>query len=424
MRTLLLVSVALAATASACGAPVLTHQERLLLGEFAMGPPPPDSSNAWADDPVAAVLGQQLFFDPRFSGPLVLADDGTNGGLGVEGESGKVSCSSCHDPSNGGSDHRSMPPNTSLAAGRTGRNAPTCLNAAWSEWQFWDGRKDSLWSQALGPTESAVEHNASRLLVAHVLDSAYAAQYGGVFSAFPDLSDAGRFPPSGKPGDPSWEGMTSADQQTINTIFVNFGKAVAAYERLLVSRDSSFDGFLAGDDGAMSDAAVRGAKLFVGRASCNECHRGPNLADGRFHNLGVPQIGDYVPAIDRGRADGIPQVVGDVFNRGGTFSDDPTSSQLGGLTAGPLDLGSFKTPTLRSVSRTAPYMHNGSLSTLRDVVLFYRDGGGDDLYVGQKSPKIRALLLSDRDVDDLTEFLRALDGAPLSESISTAPVLP
>lgn len=260
--------------------------------------------------------------------------------------------------------------------------------------------------------------------MAHVLASSYQATYSSVFGPFPDLSDTVRFPAVGKPGDPAWEAMNIADQETINHVFASFGKAIAAYERTLVSADSHFDRFMAGDEGALSDAALRGARLFVGRASCNECHRGPNLSDGRFHNLGVPQIGAFVPELDRGRVDGVPIVTADPFNRAGAFSDDPASAFATGLEPTDQDVGSFKTPTLRSVVRTAPYMHNGSIASLREVVLFYRQGGGSAQFSGTKSPKLRELRLSGRDIDDLVAFLEALDGADLPEAITSAPVLP
>jgi cytochrome c peroxidase len=319
-----------------------------------------------------------------------------------------------------------MPPNVSIAAGHTGRNAATVLNSAYQLWQFWDGRKDSLWAQALGPAESAVEHNGSRLLFAHLIYDLYRTPYEAVFGPLPDLADAVRFPPEGKPGDPAWDGMAPADQDAVNRVFVNFGKALEAYERLLVDRDSPFDRFMGGDESALSEAAIRGAKLFVGRASCNECHFGGNLTDGAFHNIGTPQMGPNVPAVDDGRAAGIATVLADPFNGAGAYSDDPSAAgHLDGLAAAPADEGAFKTPTLRSVALTAPYMHNGVFTSLRDVVLHYRDGGGPPgSFSGTLDPSIFPLTLSDQDVDDLVAFLGALTGAPLPASLTTAPVLP
>jgi cytochrome c peroxidase len=431
MRTLVMaVAVWPALTAGSAPAalasePPVTPEEMAILRTFAMGPMPADPTNRWADDPRAAALGQQFFFDTRFSGPLGPDNDGvSSGSLGRPGQWGRVACASCHDPSKGGSDHRTTA-NTSLAAGWTGRNAPSVLNAAYSPvWQFWDGRKDSLWSHALGPPESPVEHNGTRLQFAHVIYDHYRNEYEAIFGQLPELTDLGRFPASGKPGDASFDRMAPADQTAINRVYSNFGKAIAAYERTLLSRNSAFDRFLAGQDSALSSAAVRGMKLFIGRASCNECHRGPNFTDYQFHNVGAPQVGPHLPETDTGRADGIAKVLGDPFNRAGQFSDHPESAHLQGLAVSPADIGAFKTPGLRSVSRTAPYMHDGVYPTLWDVLQHYRFGGSTGKFAGVKSPAIQPLSLSDHDLNDLIEFLEALDGEPLPNALVTAPPLP
>jgi cytochrome c peroxidase len=422
--------VALLLVCVACSAsPDLTEAERTLLGDYAIGAPPPNPTNAVADSPAAAALGQKFFFDTRFSGPLAIGSNGSNGATGPAGASGTVGCISCHDPSQGGIDVRSRPSSTSLGSSWTGRNAPSVYNAAYSPWQFWDGRRDSLWSQALGPVESPAEHNFSRLEVAHLIAQLYSGPYGQVFGAMPDLSDSGRFPPSGKPGQPSWDQMAPADQAVVDRIFSNFGKAIEAYERQLLDRDSAFDRYMTGDTIALSPAAVRGAKLFVGRASCNECHFGPTFSDGRFHNTGVPQIGATVPLVDAGRLNGLPQVLAVEFNAAGLYSDTADGAQLQAAAAAAAadpeaERGAFKTPGLRGVARTAPYMHTGSLPTLRDVVIFYRDGGGASGFAGTKDIAMQPLLLSDRDVDDLVAFLESLSGAPLPAALVTAPVLP
>jgi cytochrome c peroxidase len=416
-----------------------TSEELEILRGFQIQTPPPDPSNRVADDPRAAVLGKKFFFDPRFSGPLGPLNDGvSNGSLGLAGEVGRVSCASCHEPELGGADVRSRPAATSFAAGYTGRNAPTVINAAYSDvarggWQFWDGRKDSLWSHALGPPENAVEHNGSRLQFAHVIFDHYRASYEEIFGPMPNLVDAARFPLEGKPGDPEFDNMSAADQKAINEVYANWGKAVAAYERRLVSpafEPSAFDRMLDGDTTAMTPAAIRGAKLFIGKAACDECHRGPAFSDFKFHNIGCPQEGQHVPSIDVGRFEGIVSVKDDVFNRAGDFSDARDGTHLTSLTATDFDLGSFKTPTLRNVSRTGPYMHNGVYGNLWDVVDHYNFGGSTGSYVGTKEVTIAPLLLDDRELGDLVEFLRALeDGPPLPtadfpEGLLSAPALP
>jgi cytochrome c peroxidase len=407
-----------ASLVTACTPSNFTAEELSRLKEHELGPLPPSPSNKYADAPAAAVLGQQLFFDPRFSGPLVVDSD-----LGRQGEAGKVACASCHDPGAGGSDHRSTPGNTSLAAGFTGRNANSVLNAGYYKWMFWDGRKDTVWSQALGPIESPVEHNFTRVQVVRVLFSHYKSSYEAIFGALPDMTDP-RFPDAARPGQPAWDAMAEGDRDAINRAFANFGKAVEAYERKLVTRNSAFDRFLAGDDAALSPAAKRGAKLFVGKAACQECHSGPNFSDDDFHNLGVRQEGANIPAEDPGRFAGIAQVKGDEFNAAGAYADVKVTAHLDGLTATDADRGAFKTPTLRSVTKNAPYMHTGSLKSLREVVLFYRDGGHDSGFVGTRDEAMAELKLEDAEVDDLVAFLEALDGEPLSRELVSAPALP
>ena len=421
------ISLLVVAVCCACSAPPdFTEAERAMLAAYAIGDVPANPANRFADDAGAAGIGQQFFFDTRFSGPLAVGSDGANGATGPRGASGTVACASCHDPAKGGADVRSRG-NTSLGSSWTGRNAPSVLNAAYSPWQFWDGRRDSLWAQALGPVESAGEHNFSRLEVAHLIQQVYRAQFQEVFGAMPDFSDTARFPDRGKPGDPAWDQMAPADQDAVDGVFANFGKAIEAYERKLVDRDSAFDRYLAGDTAALSPAAVRGARLFVGRAACNECHFGPTFSDGRFHNTGVPQVGPTVPLNDAGRMNGVPQVLADPFNAAGAYSDATAAAKLQGLPSGPaLEAvrGAFKTAPLRGVARTAPYMHTGAFATLRDVVLFYRDGGGASGFEGTKDISMQPLALSDQDVDDLVAFLESLSGAPLPQALATAPRLP
>jgi cytochrome c peroxidase len=403
-----------------------TGEELRRLESFRLTAPPPDPSNAKADDVDAAKLGKLFYFDTRFSGPLgpynVLA---TNGSLGAYGEEAKVACASCHDPAQGGTDHRSVPNATSLGVGYTGRNASSVINAAYSLWQFWDGHKDSLWSQALAPPEGEAEDNSSRLAVVHLLADRYREHYAAVFGPLEDMSDRDRFPAAGKPGEPAFDSMTPEDQQTVNRIYANFGKAVAAYERRLVSPNfepSAFDRFMAGDAQAMEPGAIRGARLFIGRAGCVECHVGAMFTDFEFHNVGAPQQGQYVPKVDEGRLLGIDVVKTDPFNRAGPFSDAPTRNHLEALQLrAEMDegqrwaiTGKFKTPTLRNVTRSAPYMHDGVYQNLWEVVNHYNFGGGTGAYVGDKDLALSPLLLTSDDLDDLVAFLRALeDGPPL-----------
>jgi cytochrome c peroxidase len=438
------VSLAIVGSLAACtDETTFTEEERTILSSYKLPDrPPPNPSNRYADNAAAAVLGKKFFFDPRFSGALGPANDGTtNGSLGPVGATGKVSCYSCHQIEIGGADRRSRPQATSLGVNYGLRNAPTVINTAFSDtarggWQLWDGRRDSLWALALGPWEGANEHAGSRLQYAHHVYKYYRAEYEAVFGPMPVMTDpdgAPLLPLSGKPGQPAFDTMSAENKAAINRFYANIGKAIEAFERRLISpsfEPSPFDKMLAGDETAMSPAAVRGAKLFIGKAACDECHRGPMFSDNKFHNIGCPQEGQNVPTIDVGRTRGITIVKADVFNRAGAYSDMQDDSHLANLMEQPTDVGAFRTPSLRNVEKTGPYMHNGVYTNMWDVVSHYNFGGGTGAYSGTKEAAVSPLLLTNQELDDIVEFLRSLsDGPPLAtpdfpEGLVAPPVLP
>jgi cytochrome c peroxidase len=419
-RTFVASLMVLLTSTEACTVDFFTADEREKLEEMALPPLPPSPSNSFADNPAAAQLGQQFFFDKRFSGPLLEASEN----LGAVGDMNTMSCATCHDPARGGADIRPLGP-TSLGAAWTGRNAPTVINSSYSPWAFWDGRRDSLWSQALGPIEGDVEMNSGRLQVARTIYDKYREPYEKLFGNMPSMEDLDRFPAEGKPGMASFDNMAAADKTAVNRVFSNFGKAIEAYERKLVDKSSGFDRFLAGDDSQLSAQALRGARLFVGKAACNECHSGPMMADGKFHNHGVPQHGNKVPAVDHGRSDGIPALLATEFNTAGVYSDMNKADRWNGLHAVDGDLGAFKTPTLRNISKTAPYMHTGGFANLWDVINWYNLAAGTDGFSGHReAASLVPLKLTNEEMADLVEFLKALDGDPLPASLTTAPALP
>ena len=414
---------------------------------------PPEPTNAFADNPMAAALGQKFFFDRGASGPL--GEVGARGGLGSVGETGKVSCQSCHLARDWFVDTRSMPRNVSSGAtGLQSRNTTSLVNAAFYTWFNWNGGRDTLWiaGTAVGSM------NASFLSVAQRIFDSYRAEYDAVFTPKldpaldPAAPDAARFPrptaivPAGRPagsppimqgnpGDSTWMMMTPADQQVVLTIMANFAKAIGAYERLLVSRDAPFDRFIAGDQSAIDDTARRGAALFVGKAKCIACHSGPLFSDNDFHNLAEG------PTSDEGRWAGIPALPRNQFNGGGAFSDDPTAgkAKLSGLMQQPSQVGAFRTPTLRNVAQTAPYMHTGRLATLAEVIDFYDAGGGNLMPPAPpdggtpdggappptKDPLLARLGLTAEEKSALVEFLKSLTGQPipgdLTEDTSAPP---
>lgn len=383
--------------------------------------PPIDPTNAQDGDPMAEALGRALFFEPSHAGPIATPDNGENGGLGPVSQTGNVSCADCHMPEHWFHDARSRPNQTTLALDWTPRNTPSIVNAAYYEWFSWSGAAETLWQEAIGATFKPAFQGSSRLAVAHMLYDLYREPYERVFGPMdprldPDHDDADDFPPAGSPGDPAFDEMDEDDKAIVNTMVANYGKAIAAYCRSLVSRDAPFDRFVAGDDLAISMAAKRGLRLFIGKAGCIDCHKGPLLSDNDFHNLGVPQQGEHVPAVDGGRYDAVMGLLQSDFSSDGPYSDDPYSSALDGLVPSEVMRGQFRTKGLRHVAETAPYMHTGGFATLEEVIRFYNQGGGDSEFVGQKDDLLAPLNLSEGEIADLVAFLHTLTGAPVVES--------
>ncbi len=278
-----------------------------------------------ADNPPSdakIALGMQLFFDGR------LSRDNT------------VSCASCHDPKKGFSNGERFA--TGVRGQKGGRSAPTVVNTAYGMFQFWDGRAGSLEEQALGPIQNPIEMDMTLPEVVGKLNAiaGYRKQFQDVFGT--DVTSDG------------------------------IAKAIAAYERTVLSADAPYDRFKAGDKTALSESAQRGRKLFFGKAHCSACHAGPNFTDDAFHNVGIGMDGKQP---DPGR-----EVI----------------SKLAG------DRGSFKTPTLREIARTAPYMHDGSIKTLADVVAHYDKGGIPNEFLDEE---IYERNLTDQEKTDLVTFL-------------------
>ncbi|MGC2411516.1 MAG: cytochrome c peroxidase [Stellaceae bacterium] len=411
-------------------APVLNDDRALYtLDELAriyrrspLGELPPAPTNRVADSAPGAALGQFLFFDRRLSA------------------NGEVSCATCHQPARGFTDGQALAKELAFDT----RNTPSLLNAAFNHWFFWDGRADSLWSQALQPLENPHEIGGDRLHIAHLVatDAALGAAYERVFGKLPVLADTGRFPPHARPDpDPrsamarAWQAMAPADRTAVNRVFSNLGKAIEAYERRLISGGSPFDTYVEGlrtgdlaKEAALSPAATRGLKLFAGAAHCAACHTGPSLSDGEFHNLGLPLLPGEAP--DHGRAAGIPLLRADIFNGAGPFSDDPSGTAARRLQFLPpprSQLGAFKTPSLRNIALTAPYMHDGRFATLAQVLEFYAQGkpASHGRLVGTREVTLTLVPhLTTAQSADLVAFLLALTGAPPPPALTEPPPEP
>jgi len=379
---------------------------------------PAEPTNKYADDPAAAKLGQRFFWEKGYSGPITVGDDGTNGALGAQGETGKLACASCH---NGEwfIDRRSQPNNASLGADWIPRNANSIVNSAfYKPWCENDGISDSYWSDAMVDPEFTLALNGSRLRLAHVVYEKYRDEYDAAFD--PDL-DPGldpaandpRFPPEGAPGAPAWDAMAPADQEIVTDVFVHFGKAVQAYMRLIVSRGAPFDRYVAGDTSAISASAKNGLKLFVGKAACTACHAGPHFSDDDFHVNGLAPEGAHVVPEETGREAVIQHVLDNPFNSSGAYSDDKDTGRLDGLVATEEARGKWRTKGLRQAEKTGPYMHTGQFETLREVIEFYNEGGAETGYVGKKDARVKPLNLTEAEIDDLVAFLESLTGEPV-----------
>jgi cytochrome c peroxidase len=307
-------------------------------------------------------LGRKLFFDARLS-----AD-------------GRISCASCHDPKLAFTDGRAVA--EGIAGRRGSRNSPTLLNAMFNTGQFWDGRADTLEDQAVQPLVNPLEMgNGSYDEVVKRLRAIpeYTAEFQSVFGS----------------------------EVKIELI----GKAIAAYERALVSGDSPLDHFVAGDQNAISEAAKRGFALFRGKARCSRCHTFsealPFFTDFNYHNTGVAMNHPNFDKLSR-QAYAVIETdkAGEVI--------DALAKQEGGQELGRVlityqvfDIGSYRTPSLRNISLTAPYFHDGSAKTLADVVRFYNEGGRQNI---NREWDLNTLSLTEDERSDLVAFLESLTG--------------
>lgn len=327
-------------------------------------PPPPSASNRHADDLGAAALGHRLFFERRLS------------------RNGHVACATCHQPERYFTD--GLP--VSLGLGTTARSAPSVVTAVHSPWQYWDGRKDSLWAQALGPLEHPHEQGLSRLEVVQVVVGHYLPEYVAVFGDEGDLEGLleakGPASPLGDAATQArWRALSNREQHQINRAFSNVGKALMAYQRRLQLLPARFDQFVAALiadappsrlKALLSTDEVAGLRLFMGQGNCASCHNGPLFTNFEFHNVGAPE--PEPEAVDLGRYGGIPQLLTDEFTCLSVWSDaDPSEcAEMRFLKRqGPELVGAYKTPTLRNIAATAPYMQSGQLTTLEAVVAHY-----------------------------------------------------
>jgi len=425
-------------------------------------PAPPDPSNKYlpiADpsdgtlktdagmDPVVQ-LGWQLYYEPLLSGSVYNRDNtGAFAPTTREAPCGQVQlfCASCHDPLHAGSDVTSQPRHVSIGAGWYDVNAQQTLNVARFPVLYWNGRTDTLWAQAAQVIESKVSMNGWRMKTFWlVVSPRYRAAYDAAGFTEPAAADidalAARLSALSLTTAPTQAFRDQYDDRillsdyertVVTRVHVNVAKAIAAYEWLLSSDGSEFDRFaMEGiDSDALQPAARRGLKLFIGRAGCTDCHNTPMFSDGKFHNIGIAQTGTHVPTTEdcpkgalcdcsseanltclpSGAFGGHEKLV--AFHQGNDYDDaEGTPPQPAPTPAAEPDMrlmGAWRTPSLRDVARTAPYMHDGSLATLSDVVWHYTEAQGTG---GLGQSELAPLTLDPQDRDDLVAFLQSLNG--------------
>jgi cytochrome c peroxidase len=328
-----------------------------------------DPSNRVSGNAQAIELGEKLFFDPRLS------------------PSGKVLCATCHAPFRAWQDGRAR----AVGLAEVERNTQTLLDVRYQRWFGWDGAGDSLWAQSVRPILDAREMGGSRAQAAALVrgDAELACRYEKTFGTPPPAAD--------------------------EAVLAGIGKALAAFQETLVSGRSAFDDFrdaLSRNDVAemkkYPEAAQRGLRMFVGRGNCNACHFGPAFSNGEFHDTGL--LFFTRGGVDPGRHGGIRKLEGNPLNLLGLYNDDRSGASAVKTRQVAIEhrnFGEFKTPSLRNVALTAPYMHDGSLATLADVVRHYSEVSPDRLHADGEA-LIRPLRLNSAESADLVAFLESL----------------
>jgi cytochrome c peroxidase len=362
-----------ALTAGASGVVEFSDGEMAFIKAHGPWPPskPADSGNRYSANEAAIDLGERLFSDSRLAR--------TKG----------MSCAFCHRPEQHFADGLARGVGTKVLD----RNTPSLLNVAFNRWFGWDGAADSLWGQSIRPIIAEAEMNADPSVMRQLF----------------------RDDPVYRPAITRLAGK-SLDELSDDEILATTGKLLAAFQETLITPRTAFDAFrdalLDGDTARAAEypiEAQRGLKLFTGRGQCSVCHFGPGFTNGEFSNIGIVHM---LPdgEVDRGRLHGIEEVGRSKFNLAGSFNDDESGNNAVStrqLRFRHSSFGEFRVPGLRGVAQTGPYMHNGSLSTLEDVVRHYSELDLDRLHVHGESILV-PLHLDDGEVRDLLAFLESL----------------
>lgn len=434
--------------------PELSEAELLAVAESLYMPPPKHIIDAKTLPLIQ--LGHELFFDTKFS-----SDD-------------SIACASCHEPEKSFTDGKAK----SQGLRETSMNAPTLANVARGHWFFWNGRADSLESQAAGPVEHPGEHGFSRVRISHRLKTTYQKKYESIFGPLPQRLpvETAKTPQKSTPlvsdevaafalstlGDSSFQKsvlamaasqgvqpiaivknfaaygaperaqatsshdpiqMSQKEQEEVDEVFMNFARAIAAFEKTIQASNSSFDKFVErfsktkklqeSLDKTFGPSELNGLRIFAGKGQCLVCHNGPNFTDEQFHNIGLPAIDTNT--LDLGRAQGLLIARSDPFNCQSKFFPEKKQTEscleIGYLESENVDsVGAYKTPTLRQLKHTAPFGHDGRFETLADVIRHYNDLSARPA-VGRAESTLRPLGLSEQELKHLEAFLLSLHGS-------------
>lgn len=323
-----------------------------------------------------------------------------------------MACATCHDPAKDWTDGRAVAINGN-------KNVPTLWGVAFQDWLFWDGRADSTWSQVSQVLENPAEHNLAKT---HLLQKLYSVkplrqhyeQVFGTLTIEPSIATANPCASnnSTKPDCvTSWSGLSQADQQEINTVFVNVAKSIAAFIETIEAPDTRFDQFLLSlqDDSiesVLNSKEIHGLKLFIGKGGCSSCHSGRYLRDGEFHDVRVPSS---TPEINAARFNGIRALLRYEFSLLSNYNDMPdTRHHTRFIKPTDADWGAFKTPTLRRIAYTAPYMHEGQLATLEQVIDHYSEFSDATVANHHIETFLVPLMLNPQEKSALLAFLKTL----------------
>ena len=379
-----------------------TDNELFTISQMQRNIAPLDESNQWDGNEEAIAFGQKLFFSHSLS-PNAIA------------------CSTCHTPNIGFADGLQQ----SFGADVTNRHSPTLFDVAYQTWFRWDGGCDSLWCQAIGPLEASNEMNGSRTFVVSALhgDPTLKEDYERLFGELPDVSDVdltARPTSDSSPENDLWMALDESQQYNITETMVNITKSIAAFEATIQSGSTPFDDFIDVflDEATLEEDALAmltpeeeiGLRLFVGEGRCHLCHNGPTLSNDSFHNIGLGAR-EWLADTDIGRYDGITMLQTSEFNSIGSWSDAPNglrAQRVDRLIQSTEQLGQYKTPTLRNLFQTAPYMHGGHFDTLDEVLEHYSKLEESTLQ-GHSDETLKPLNWTPIEKEAVIAFLRLLD---------------